>query len=49
MFLFETENCIVDGHILQGNPVYSGIGYSTLKEAKFECSKGKRLPEPFST
>ena len=31
----------MEGHILQGNPVHSGIGYSTLKEAKLECSKGK--------
>ena len=43
IFLFETEKCIVEGHIIHGNHVHSGIGYPTSKEAKFECSKGKTL------
>ena len=33
----------MEGQILQGNPVHSDIGYSTMTEAKFECSKGKKL------
>ena len=46
-FSITTDKCIMEGYVLQDNSEYRNIywshGYSTLDEAKYECSQGKAL------
>ena len=39
-FYFNTENCVVQGVVLEKYPGSVRRAYSTFAEAKFECSKG---------